>query len=209
VLIVNTELVAEAERPTSIYDMANPKWKGKTAIAKPLFGTTATHCACLFAHLGEQKAKEYFQQLKANDVQILSGNKQVARAVSAGGAAFGMTDTDDAIIEVESGEPVVIVYPDRMDDQLGTLFVPNTLCIIKGSPHSANARKLVDYLLSPAVEAKLARAASAQIPLNPTVEVEVRDETPRTVKAMAVDFTAAAKQWDSAAQFIRDEFSVE
>ena len=120
-----------------------------------------------------------------------------------------MTDTDDAIIEVEKGEPVVIVYPDRRENEMGTLFIPNTLCIIKGAPHLSNARKLVDYLLSPTVEAKLAIAASAQIPLNPDVQVDVRVETPRTVKAMAVDFAAAAKQWDSAAQFIRDEFSVE
>jgi iron(III) transport system substrate-binding protein len=129
--------------------------------------------------------------------------------VAAGTVALGLTDTDDAIIEVEKGEPVVIVYPDRRENELGTLFIPNTLCVMKGAPHPANARKLVNYLLSPEVEAKLAKAESAQIPLNPAVQVEVRVETPRTVKAMAVGFHAAARQWDSAAQFIRDQFSVD
>ncbi len=207
VFLVNTKLVAEADRPTSIHDMTAPKWRGKTAIAKPLFGTTATHCACLFAHLGQDQAQEFFLKLKANEVQILSGNKQVAQAVAAGQVAFGLTDTDDAIIEVEKGQPVTIVYPDRKQDQMGTLFIPNTVCIIKNAPHAANARKLIDYLLSPDVEARLARAESAQIPLNPQVKVEVRVETPRTVKSMSVDFSAAAKQWDVASQFIRDKFT--
>ena len=207
VLLVNTKLVAEADRPTSIHDMAAPKWKGKTALAKPLFGTTATHCACLFALWGQQPAEKFFLDLLANEVQILSGNKQVAQSVAAGQIAFGLTDTDDAIIEVERGHPVTIVYPDRESDQIGTLFIPNTLCILKNAPHPANARKLVDYLLAPGVEARLARGASAQIPLNPLVEVPVRVETPRTVKSMPADFSAAARQWDVAAQFIRDKFT--
>lgn len=209
VLLVNTKLVAESERPTSIYDLADEKWRGKIALAKPLFGTTASHAACLFAHLGEERAKDFFHRLKANDVQILSGNKQVALSVASGQVAFGLTDTDDAIIEVERGQSVAIVYPDRNPDQIGTLFIPNTLCIIKGCPHPENARKLVDYLLTPAVEIRLAKAESAQIPLNTKVDVELRVETPRTVKAMPVDFAAAVKHWDAAAAFIRTEFASE
>ena len=58
ILIVNTSLVPEARRaPTSIHDLADPKWKGRTGIAKPLFGTTATHAACLFASLGRRRGQ--------------------------------------------------------------------------------------------------------------------------------------------------------
>ena len=64
IIIVNTKLVAEAERPKGIKDLLDPKWKGKIGIAKPLFGTTATHAACLFAAWGDEKAKGYFRDLK-------------------------------------------------------------------------------------------------------------------------------------------------
>ena len=206
ILIVNTKLVAEADRPKSVNDMLDPKWKGKIGIAKPLFGTTATHIACLFALLGEDEAKAFFRKLKANDVQILSGNAQVAQSAASGQIAFGLTDTDDAIGMLEKGQPVAIVYPDREADQMGTLFIPNTVSIIKGCPNPEAARRLVDYLLSPSVEEKLALGPSAQIPLNPAVNVPPRVETPRTVKAMRVDFEAAADEWNKAAQFVRDEF---
>ena len=132
VLLVNTEAMSEDERPDSIKDLADEKWRGRCGLAKPLFGTTATHVACLFAELGPEEASRLFRDMKANDVQIFSGNKQVAQAVSAGSIAFGLTDTDDAIIEVEAGKPVAIVYPDQGADGLGTLFIPNTLAIIKG-----------------------------------------------------------------------------
>ena len=207
VLVVNTELIAPDRRPSSILDLADPKWRGQTAIAKPLFGTTATHAACLFAAWGEPRAKEFFKQLKANEVQILSGNKQVALSVAAGRFAFGLTDTDDAIIELEKGLPVAIVYPDQGEDGLGTLFIPNTLAIIKGGPHGESARRLVDYLLSAEVEARLASGPSAQIPLNRDVNVKLRVQSPRTVKPMQVDFDAAAEKWDTAAKFLRDEFA--
>src|SRR3954470_4010415 len=46
VLLVNTQLVPEAERPKGLLELTHRKWKGKLAIAKPLFGTSATQAAC-------------------------------------------------------------------------------------------------------------------------------------------------------------------
>lgn len=207
ILLVNTDLVAEADRPSSIRDLADSKWRGKAGLAKPLFGTTATHAACLFAAWGEDKAREYFDAVKANDVKIMSGNKQVAQAVGSGQLLFGLTDTDDAMVEIEAARPVAIVYPDQGEEGLGTLFIPNTLAIIKGCPHPQAARQLVDYLLSPAVEEQLARGESAQIPLNPAVEIVPRVETPKTIKPMEADFAAAVDEWDTVAAYLRDAFA--
>ncbi len=207
VLIVNTKAIpATKDRPTSIHDLADPTWKGKTGIAKPLAGTTATHAACLFAVLGDVKAKEFFAAIKANDVKVLSGNKQVALDVGAGRLAFGLTDTDDAIAEVDAGRPVAIIYPDRRDAQMGTLFIPNTIAILKGAPHRKAAESLAIHLLSPVVEETLSRGPSAQIPLNSRVAPTMRVETPKTIHAMAVDFEAAAEKWNTVAAYIAAEF---
>jgi iron(III) transport system substrate-binding protein len=206
VIIVNTDLVKPGEEPDSVNSLADPKWKGKVGIAKPLFGTTASHAAVFFAMLGETKAKAYFESLKANEVRIQSGNKSCALDVSAGRLAFGMTDTDDAIIEVESGKPVKIVYPDAKPDQMGVLFIPNTLSLIKDCPHPEAGKKLIEYLLSPEVEEALAKCPSAQIPLNPKVTVKTRVKTPKEVKAMPVNFAKAAESFDKAAKYIEGTF---
>jgi iron(III) transport system substrate-binding protein len=206
VLIVNTDLVPPAERPTSIHDLVDPKWQGRVGIAKPLFGTTATHAAVLFAAWGEDRAQDYFRRLQEN-AEVLAGNKQVALNVAAGRLAFGWTDTDDAIIERDKGLPVEIVYPDQEPDGLGALFIPNTLALIRGAPHPAHARRLVDYLLSPAVEAQLAAGRSAQFPLNSAVDAKSHAAGDQPIRHMEVDFAAAAAQWDKAAAFLRDEFT--
>jgi iron(III) transport system substrate-binding protein len=204
VLIVNTELLDQAEWPRSIHDLADQRWKGRAGIAKPLFGTTATHAAVLLASWGPQRAREYFQRVREN-AAVLSGNKQVALAVSRGQLAFGLTDTDDAIVEMEKGLPVAIVYPDQGTEQMGTLFIPNTVCIIRGSANPENARRLLRYLLTPQIEVRLARGASAQFPLHRDVT-----ERPRVhrdgIRQMKVDFQAAANAWETASSFMQELF---
>jgi iron(III) transport system substrate-binding protein len=208
ILLVNKRLPKE-QWPTSIMDLTDARWKKRIGMAKPLFGTTATHAACLFAAWGDEKARAFFDRLKANEVQILSGNKQVAEAVSSGRIDFGISDTDDAYEEIRAAQPVEIVYPDQGEGEIGTLYIPNTLAVIKGSPHPAEARRLVEYLLSPEVETRLALGPSAQAPLNADVTVEPPIKTPRTIRrAMQVDFEKAAQMWDDVAKFLRERFTL-
>ncbi len=206
VLIVNTKLVKTGTEPKSIFDLTNAKWKNKVGIAKPLFGTTASHVACLFASLGEKQAAQWLADLKANEVQILSGNRGCAQAVGRGELHCGLTDTDDAMLEIAAGSPVKIVYLDIGPNQIGTLFIPNTLSVVKDCPNPKGAEKLINYLLSVEVETKLSQGPSAQIPLNTKFAGQARVKTPRQVKPMKVDFAEAARRFKQAAKYIQEHF---
>ncbi len=203
VLIYNTDLVQDP--PQSIQDFLDSRWKGKAAIGKPLFGTTATHAAALFALWGEDRAKQFFRDLVANDVAILEGNATVRDRVAAGDFAFGWTDTDDANGAIEDGLPARWVFPDQGPDQMGTLIIPNTVALIKGAPHPEAGKKLIDYLLSPEVEARLASMRSIQIPLNPAVERPEGVPDAAQVKTLEVDFDAAAAAMPEALEFVTRE----
>lgn len=213
VLLVNTDLVKEADRPKSLLDLTDPKWKGRIAMARPQFGTTATQAACLFEVLGSEKAMKYYRDLRANGVQITAGNKQAAEAVGAGrDVAVALTDTDDSLEEIKAGSHVAIVFPDRDEvdgSRMGTLFLPNSVAIVRGCPNLDGAKKLVDFLLSADVEKQLAEADSHQIPLNPEVQATLPDaiKDGRTAHPMAVDFEKAADMWDEVQTFLRDEFA--
>ncbi len=203
ILIVNDQ-VPEAERPKSVAELGEPKWKGKAAMAKPLFGTTAAHMACLAASLGDEKAGALFAKLKEN-VEVLAGNKDVAEAVSSGRYLVGLTDTDDAIVEKERGKPVTLIFPDKAG--LGTLFLPNTVSLIQGAPNPDAGKKLVDYLLSPAVERRLADGPSAQLPLGPAGGGKRVPRFPAMGEPMEVDFAAAAAGWEKTQTKLRDLFA--
>lgn len=201
VLLVNNDKVKEQDRPKGIMDLLDPRWRGQVVMAKPQFGTTATHAACLFEFWGEPRAKDFFARLRGNDVRLVSGNKDVAATVGKGQYAIGLTDTDDAMAEIDAGNPVTLIFPDsdaKAANSMGTLFIPNTAAIIKNCPNPEGARKLVDFLLSAEVEAKLAESASRQIPLNPEVHADLPKamRAALTAKAMEVDFVAAAEKWE-------------
>ncbi len=206
VLIANTQQVTPDQMPRSIRDLADPRWRGRAGIAKPLFGTTATHVACLFARLGPPAAKQLLDAMKRNEVRVLGGNKACAEQVGAGLLAIALTDTDDALIELDAGKPVRILFPDSGPDEMGTLLLPNTLAVVRGAPHPDTARRLIDYLLSPAVEARLARGPSGQIPLNPRTQARSRLVLPQPFRTMEVDYERAARLFPVAARYMETTF---
>ncbi len=205
VLLVNTDqLPDESDWPKSVSELGDRKWKDRCAMARPLFGTSSTHAAVLFSTLGDETAKAFFRAA-ADNASVESGNKQVALKVARGQFAFGLTDTDDAIIELEKGRPVAIVFPDQADGAAGALLIPNTLAIIKDAPNAAAARLLVDYLLRAETERQLAACPSAQIPLNEEVK-EASRVAPDDLKMMEVDFEAAALKWETAKKLLVEIF---
>ena len=225
VLIVNTDLMPDpAQRPNSVRDLADKEWAGQCTMARPVFGTSATHAAVLLSTLGDERGMQLLADMTSNAV-LQGGNKQVAQKVAAGQFAFGLTDTDDAMIEVERGEPVAIVFPDQLENQCGVLLIPNTLAILKNGPNPERSQRMAKRLLESDVEDRLAAGASAQLPLGTTkkgldegdlnggktrpwrVTAKWLDSQNTTepgmpsspkvkLKTMSVDFSAAAKSWD-------------
>ncbi len=211
VLIVNTNLVPEADRPKSLMDLTDAHWKGKLAMAKPQFGTMATHAACVFTAIGSEPAKDWFRKLKANDVQLAAGNKPVATGVSEGRFHLGLTDTDDAILEVLAGKPVAMIFLDETAHpqfpNLGTLFLPNTLALVKGAPNPDGGKRMIDFTLKQ--EAKLMTAGGYQYPVGTETIPRPHPllKTRKEVKPMTVDFDTAADKWEETQEFLRNEFA--
>lgn len=164
VLIYNKNLISTDSLPRSIFDFTDPGFKRKFAIANPLFGTTTFHVASLFTTLGDTRAKQWMNEIKENGVVIAASNGDVKKRVMNGELAFGLTDTDDAFEAKKESDAVDFIFLDQHEDGIGTLIMPNALSLIKGSPHSENGKKLIDYLLSRETEAKLAKSC-AQMPL--------------------------------------------
>lgn len=206
VLIVNTELLEDpSSYPSSVMELAELKWKGRCAMARPLFGTTATHFAVLRETLGEQATVELLESIRENAI-VLSGNKQVAQAVSAGQVAWGLTDTDDAIIERDNGMPVAIVFPDQAPEQSGTLRIPNVIAVIRGAEHPVAAGMLADYLVQAKTEERLAMGESSQLPLSPSSQFRPRVLPDYPVRWMRADFEQAGEGWDDWATLLQERF---
>jgi iron(III) transport system substrate-binding protein len=190
VIVYNTNRVKGEEAPRSVFDLADPRWKGQVAIANPRFGSTSCHVAALYAEIGDERADDYFRKLKANEVKIVDGNSVVRDMVARGDVLVGLTDTDDVNVAIEAKQPVAMVLPDR--DGIGVPVMPNMVSLVAGAPHADEGKRLIDYLLSPEVERKLAESEAVQIPLHADVPGPKNIPPISSFKAMTLDYAKAA-----------------
>ena len=204
VLLVNTELLPDpATHPTSIHDLYDAKYKDmgfRTCMAAPLTGTTLTHAVCLLSH-HEDWAQTFYERCAraAEDgiLKVVASNGRAMKAVSDSSEkiAFCLTDTDDAHIAIaEKGAPVIVIYPDQGEGQMGTVVLPNTAGLVAGGPSPDKAAKFLELLAQPGTEQQLAHWRSAQIPVRPDIV-----DIPEHVKRPGVDFRAANFDWYRAA----------
>ncbi len=159
----------------------------RVAVAKPLFGTTLTHYSVLWRLWGPDKLKGWHADRRKRGVQEVAGNAQVKNLVAEGVCDLGWTDTDDYFEALDAGKHVAAL-PVRVDGGK-TICVPNTVAIIKGARHRAEAQKLVDYLLSEQTEVALANSEARQVPVGP-VDPAALPEQVRALAEWAKDGTS-------------------
>jgi iron(III) transport system substrate-binding protein len=141
-IVVNTESVFTP--PRSVLDLTNGTWKGRVALAYPLFGTTSSYFLALRQHWGDAKWRAWCEGLVRNEAKIVDGNSVVVRLVGAGECVVGLTDSDDLHAGQRNSLPILPA------PQVHESFViPNTISIISGAPHRDLAQRLVDYLRHP------------------------------------------------------------
>jgi len=133
VIIYNKALVRDGDIPSSVLDLAHPKWKGKVAIAATRERTTLAWLSALLHVMGEASAKAYIGRLVENDLKILPDNSDVWRGVGSGEFTLGLTNSPNYYLALEAGLPVGVVYPDQGPKGMGVLVNPNTVAIMKGA----------------------------------------------------------------------------
>ena len=206
VLLVNTEALPDPSQwPTSVDELADPKWRGRCALANPIGanpigansgnGTATMHAAVIRLLKGDAKAATWFEAVSKNAV-VLPDNVAVAVAVSSGRVDWGLTDSDIAVIERDRLRPVELRFPDQESNQPGTLRIPSTLSIVRGAPHPKAAALLADFLISGKIEDRLAMGDSAQLPLSRDATHRPRVLGDRFVRWIQVDFEQAAEVWE-------------
>jgi len=178
VIVYAPDRVAADSVPNTWMNLTWDRFRGRIVMADPRFGTTGGHLAAMKAYWNADIPgfyEAYLLGLKENDILLLpSGNAGVVRAVASGEADIGLTDADDVWAAQANGANVALVYPrhsvDEEEPGNGTLLIPNTVARVRGGPNPGNAARLIDFLLSQAVERMIAESSSHNIPLNPALE---------------------------------------
>src|SRR5688572_14206797 len=147
-VVLNTNKLAMP--PRSFVDLTNVQWRGRVALAYPMFGTTSAHFISLRQQWGASKWEQWCTALAANKPFLVDGNSTVVKLVGRGEAWIGLTDSDDIAAGQREGLPVAAM---PLTDHW--LFIPNSVAVTQGAPHRDAAAKLAAYISSDAVIDKL------------------------------------------------------
>jgi len=140
-IAVNTNKVSLAAAPHSLTELTNETWRGKVALAYPLFGTTATHFLALRQSWSEERWQNWCRAFAANKPFLVDGNSVSAKLVAKGEAWVGLTDSDDIAAEQREGASIV---PLPLTEE--SLLIPNTVAVVRGARHQEAAERLYAYL---------------------------------------------------------------
>jgi iron(III) transport system substrate-binding protein len=152
-IVINTNLLTPDKAFHLFSEATNAAWRGKVALAYPFFGTTATHFLALRQLWGDVAWQAWCRALVANKPFLVEGNSLVVRQVASGQAWIGFTDSDDVAAGQREGLPVAALPPTEE-----TLFLPNTVGVLRGAPHAAEAQQFFEFLNKPEVSQRLVDA---------------------------------------------------
>lgn len=156
VLVARTDSELARTPGLSLRQLTQAAWRGRVALAYPVFGTTTTHLLALQQRWGDTAWKDWCRELAANRPMVVDGNSVVVRWVGRGEADLGLTDSDDVAFARREGLPVVEL---PLADSDG-LTLPNTAAVVAGARNREAAMDLIRYLAGSEVIERL-RAAGA------------------------------------------------
>lgn len=185
-IVVNTNKVSLADAPRSLREFSDPKWRGKIAMAYPVYGTTAAHMARIREAWGDEKWKEWCEKFAANKPFIVDGNSVVVKLVGAGEAWIGVTDSDDVAAGLRNHLPIAAVpIEPKFNDEF--LRIPNTIAIVTGSADERPAQEFYAFAQSEKALAALV-AANALESTEPGSSISISRPIEETTSIVAAVF---------------------
>ena len=168
VILYNKNLVAEKDVPRSVFQLTDPKWKGRIAVAGTRERTTLSWVSSLVTVKGVEFTRSYLTKLHANGLKVLPDNADVWQGVGRGEFAVGLTNSPNYFLARKADYPVGVVYPDQDDGGPGTLLNLNAIALVKGAANPAAARRFIDFVLS-AEGQRILIDGAYEIPLKPDI----------------------------------------
>jgi iron(III) transport system substrate-binding protein len=147
VLAYNSQELSEAEVPDSVFDLTDPKWKGKIGFP-PTNASFQAFVTAMRLSAGEERTREWLEGFAANDPKTYEKNTPVVEAVAAGEIELGLVNHYYLYLvkEEQPDAPVANHFLEAGDP--GALVSVAGAAILDGTDDEEQARDFVEYLLS-------------------------------------------------------------
>jgi iron(III) transport system substrate-binding protein len=168
-LVFNTSQIAPASLPSSILELAEPRFKGKVAFA-PSETDFQPLVAAVIALEGEAAAERWLKGLQSNG-KVYPDNETVVTQVNDGQSTLGPVNHYywyRLRAELGSGGTHSALHYFRAGD-VGALVDVSGAAALSSSSHPTEAQRFLAFLVSPSGQRVLAASKSYEYPLRPGV----------------------------------------
>ena len=153
VLIYNTKLVSP-DKITGWSSLSDPIFRGRIAFADPAISGSSFTALATQILAGNSMGKTLATLAENLQGKTLSSSGDVLNAVADGSYLVGITLEETALKYIAAGADLAMVYPEE-----GTSCVPDASAIVKGAPHSENAKRFLDFTVSYEVQQMLSESS--------------------------------------------------
>ncbi|MEU6487961.1 2-aminoethylphosphonate ABC transporter substrate-binding protein [Streptomyces sp. NPDC046887] len=138
------------EPPTTWEDLLDPKFKDRLQYSTPgVAGDgTAVVVKALHDFGGREQAMAYLKKLQANNVGPSSSTSKLAPKVDKGELLVANGDVQMNHAQARSMPNLDIWFPAREGGRPTTFALPYAAALVKDAPHTANGKKLLDFMLT-------------------------------------------------------------
>lgn len=149
VIAYNPDRVAEKDLPKSVFELTDPKWKGRIGIA-PTNASFQAFVTGMRVTVGQERTKAWLEGIKRNEPKQFEGNIAAVEAVDTGQVDLALVNHYYLYERIqEKGEANVKVRNFFLGNgDPGALVNVAGVGIVKGTKRAAEAERLVRFLLS-------------------------------------------------------------
>jgi iron(III) transport system substrate-binding protein len=185
VMAYNTERLAESDLPTSVFELTDPKWRGRVGFP-PTNASFIAFVSALTEQVGLPRTKAWLEGMAANGTKRFDNNIVTLEAVADGEIDIGLVNHYYLYNEFEQrpGSPVANHFPGQDAGAEGTFVNVAGLAIMERAADSDEARELVEYLLGKEAQ-EYFRTETAEYPLS--AGVAALPELPRLADLKTID----------------------
>ena len=141
----NVDLVPEAELPQSIFDLTDPKWKGKVGWA-PTNGSFQAFVTAMRISEGEDRTREWLEGMKANEAKVYPKNVPIVEALGRGEISLGLVN--HYYLDRAKKENPSLPVMHHFTNDVGSLVNVAGVGILKTADQVDAAQELINFLLS-------------------------------------------------------------
>jgi iron(III) transport system substrate-binding protein len=147
VIVFNTDDLTANEVPDSVFELTDPKWKGKVGLP-PTNASFQAFVTAMRLDVGDERTKEWLEALKRNDPKFYEKNTPVVEATASGEIQVGLVNHYYLYLVKEEQPEAPIENKYLPGDDPGALVSVAGAGILASAEHADAAERFVEFLLA-------------------------------------------------------------